>query len=138
MRPIAEFCCQNSLCPDHGKRGAGNLRQHGWTSKKQQIRLLFCRTCGAYFSERKGTALYQCRLPEEKAVAVLAHVAEGCGLRQTGRLLQVNRNTVGRLAAVAGDHARRTHEERGAFSPSHHGTAVRREVEFCRSKRSAV
>jgi transposase-like protein len=117
MRPIEAFCCQNSDCPDFGKRSAENLRQHGWSSKKNRIRLLYCRTCGSYFSERKGTALYHCHLPEEKAMSVLAHVAEGCGVRQTARLVHVNKNTVYRLTAVVGDHARRTHDELVAFSP---------------------
>jgi LacI family transcriptional regulator len=118
MRPIEEFCCQNRDCPDAGKRGAGNLRQHGWTSKKNRIRTLYCRTCKSYFSERKGTVLWYCHLPEDKAVEVLAHVQEGCGVRQTARLVKVNRNTVCRLAAVAGEHARRLHEEKVAVSPS--------------------
>lgn len=124
MRPIEEFCCPNSRCPEHGQRGKGNLRLHGWSSKKQQLRLLFCRTCKSYFSERKGTPLWHCRLPEAKALTVLAHVAEGCGVRQTARLVQVNKNTACRLTALAGGHARRLHDELVAFSPSHRGGAV--------------
>ena len=117
MRRIEEFCCQNNQCPDYGKRDTGNLRQHGWSSRKKGIRMLYCRTCKKYFSERKGTALWQCRLPDEKAVCVLEHVAEGCGVRQTARLVKVNRNTVSRLIGVAGEHARRVHDELVAFSP---------------------
>ncbi len=100
MRAIEEYCCQDCECPAHGKRGAGNLRWHGWSSRQSRIRMLYCRTCGAYFSERKGTALWQCRLSEEKAVSVLGHVAEGCGVRQTARLVGVNRNTVCRLVVA--------------------------------------
>ena len=68
MRAIEEFCCQNIGCPDFGKRAAGNLRVHGWSSKKQRIRTLVCRTCGEFFSERKGTALWHSRLPQSKAL----------------------------------------------------------------------
>jgi transposase-like protein len=118
MRPIEEFCCQNPKCSHAGKRGAGNLRLHGWSSKKSQIRTLYCRTCGNYFSERKGTALWQSRLPEEKAMAILDHVGEGCGMRQTARLVKVTPNAVCRLVGVAGRHAQRVHDEKVAFSPS--------------------
>lgn len=119
MRPMEMFCCQNLGCPDYGKRGAKNLRQHGWSSKPRRIRMLYCRTCDSYFSERKGTPLWQSRLEEEKALSVLEHVAEGCGVRQTARLVKVNKNTVCRLSALAGDHARRTHDELVALSPPH-------------------
>jgi LacI family transcriptional regulator len=117
MRRIEEFCCQNSDCPDHGQRGAGNLRWHGWSSKRQGIRMLYCRTCGSYFSQRKGSALWQCRLRQQKAISVLQHIAEGCGVRQTARLAKVDKNTVCRLVAVAGDQAGRMHDELVAFSP---------------------
>ena len=117
MRSIEEFCCQNKKCSDYGKRGQGNLRWHGWSSKKNGIRMLYCRTCQSYFSQRKGTALWQCRLPLERAILVLEHIAEGCGVRQTARLVKVNRNTVCRLIGAAGGHARRVHEELLAFSP---------------------
>jgi hypothetical protein len=46
-------------------------------------------------------------------------------VRQTGRLVGVNKNTVVRLAVVAGQHARDVHEELVAFSPSDPGSAVR-------------
>lgn len=125
MRRIEELCCQNSECPDSGKRGAGNLRWHGWSSRKQNIRTVHCRTCKTYFSERKGTALWGVRLPEEKALAVLAHVAEGCGVRQTARLVKVDKNTVCRLTMAAGEHARRVHEDRVPVSPLDERAPVR-------------
>ena len=39
--------------------------------------MLACRTCKTRFSERKGTPLFDTRLPEDKAVSVLNHIAEG-------------------------------------------------------------
>ena len=117
MDELTNFCCQNEACPDHGKRGAGNLSvcdRYG----KYRRRLLYCKTCKARFSERKGTPLYRCHLPEEKALAVLEHLDEGCGIRPTGRLVGVHRDTVVRLARAAGQHAHDAHEELVAFSPS--------------------
>ena len=124
MHSLKEFCCQNLKCSDYGKRGVGNLRPHGWSSKKQGIRMLYCRSCKTYFSERKGTALEDSRLPQEKAESVLEHVQEGCGVRQTARLVKVDKNTVSRLALKAGEHARDVHDELVAFSPTNPGGSV--------------
>jgi len=125
MRELAEFCCQNPDCPDAGLRGKGNLRWHGWSSKKSGIRGLFCRTCRKYFSERKGTALEHSRLPKDKAVSLIEHLREDCGVRSTARLLRISSNTVIRYARLAGDHAARTHDELVEFSPSDEGSATR-------------
>ena len=125
MRRIEELCCQNPDCPDCGQRDAGNLRWHGWSSRKQGIRMVHCRTCKSYFSERKGTALWGMRLLEKKIFAVLEHVADGCGVRQTARLVKVDKNTVCHLTGLAGDHARRLHEELMPVSPLDEGAAVR-------------
>jgi hypothetical protein len=86
--------------------------------------MLRCGACKARFSERKGTPLFDSRLPPEKVASVLEHIAEGCGVRQTGRLCKVYRGTVGRLSRVAGDHARDFYAELVALSPR------TREVQF--------
>ena len=111
------FCCQNPKCPDYGRRGLGNLTAPMRYGPRRR-RLLRCRTCKARFSERKGTPLFGAQLPEDKVVAVLQHVAEGVGVRKTGRLVGVNKNTVVRYCLLAGDHARQLHDELVAFSPS--------------------
>jgi transposase-like protein len=115
---LSTFCCLNPDCPDHGKRGHGNLTvcmRYG----KHQRRLLYCRSCKARFSERKGTPLFDARLPQDKVVAVLAHLAEGVGVRKTGRLVGVSKDTVVRYCLRAGDHAHHLHDELVAFSPQH-------------------
>ncbi|MEJ7638177.1 MAG: hypothetical protein WKF75_09445 [Singulisphaera sp.] len=66
----------------------------------------------------QGTVLFGARLAPERVESVLEHVAEGCGVRQTGRLFKVNRKTVGRLSRLAGEHARDLHDEPGRDSPS--------------------
>src|SRR5271154_2499666 len=118
MKDLKDFCCQNSTCTDYGRRDAGNLRVAFRYGRGQQRRMLCCRTCQERFSERKGTPLFDCRLPEDKAVAVLAHLQEGVGVRKTSRLVHVNKNTVVRLALQAGRHAEQLHDELVAFSPS--------------------
>jgi transposase-like protein len=79
--------------------------------------MVFCRTCKARFSERKGTVLEQARLPDDKVLAVLKHIQEGCGTRATSRLLDVDKDTVTRYVAVAGTHAKKLHDELVALSP---------------------
>jgi transposase-like protein len=87
--------------------------------------MLACRTCQQRFSERKGTPLFDTRLAEDKAVSVLQHIQEGCGVRKTSRLVGVNKNTVVRLSVQAGRHAEQLHDELVAFSPSDPRGAVR-------------
>ena len=138
MHPIEHFCCQELTCTDYGVRGKGNLSFRGWSGTGQRIRMIFCRTCQAHFSERKGTIFEESRLPEEKALALLAHLREGCGTRPTSRLVGVGKDTVTRYVRRAGQHAVQLHAELVAFSPSNQRSAVRREVEFCGQERGAV
>ena len=127
MDDLSQFCCLKPTCPEYGKRGAHNLTVCARTGPHQR-RLLYCRSCKARFSERKGTPLFDSRLPPDKAQAVLAHVADGCGVRQTGRLAGVSRTTVARLSRLAGPHAQKLHDELVALSPHHRSPPTRREV----------
>jgi len=117
MDDLKPFCCQNAACPDYGRRGLGNLRVCFRNGPHKERRVLACRTCQQRFSERKGTALYRCKLPDDKALSVLQHLQESCGVRQTSRLVRVNKGTVVRLAVVAGRHAQEVHDEVVALSP---------------------
>src|SRR5258708_31008871 len=108
MDDLSRFCCLNSGCPDHRTRDAGNLTVTSRSGPGKARRMLRCRTCKSRFSERKGTPLFDARLPTEKVESVLEHVAEGCGVRQTGRLCRVNRNTVARYSPIAREQARDT------------------------------
>jgi transposase-like protein len=117
MDDLKNFCCQNQECPDYGKRGLDHLRVCFRNGPNKDRRVLACRTCQHRFSERKGTALYRCKLSADKALSVLQHLQESCGVRQTSRLVGVNKNTVVRLAVVAGEHAKDVHDEVVAFSP---------------------
>ena len=116
MDDLSRFACLNPDCPEYGRRGHGNLTvpmRYG----PHRRRRLRCRTCKARFSERKGTPLFDTRLSPAKAAAVWRHLADGCGVRQTGRLVGVNKNTVLRLGLQAGSHAQQLHDELVAFSP---------------------
>jgi hypothetical protein len=115
--PIGHFFCHNSACPDHGKRGHGNVYFRGFSGRDKRIRMVYCRTCKRSCSERKGTAFERSQLPPETVVSVLDHLREGCGIRATSRLTGVSRDTISRYLALAGDQSKNLHDELVAFSP---------------------
>ena len=85
MDDLSTFCCVNCSCPDHRKRGAGNLTVTARYGKDRR-RMLRCRTCTMRFSERHGTVFFNAHMPDEKVIWILQHITEGCGVRQTHRL----------------------------------------------------
>ena len=116
MDDLSTFCCLNPKCPEHGKRGGANVAVRARYGPHER-RLLYCKLCKRRFSERKGTPLFASRLDEDKARSLLAHLQDGCGVRQTERLLGVHRDTVMRLGRLAGGHARSAHDELVSLSP---------------------
>ncbi len=138
MDDLSRFCCQNSNCREYGQRGLENLTVCGHFGKDQRIRLLYCRTCKARFSERKGTPLFNTKLADDISLSLLEHLHEGCGVRQTSRLVGVHRDTVTRLARLAGDHTKALHDELVAVSPSYRRSANGREVGVRRQETEAL
>jgi IS1 family transposase len=101
----------NERCELYGQKGQNNLTVRK-TYGKDAIRYLRCRCCGAEFSERKNTALWNTKVTEEKAGAVADHLAEGCSLKATARLAKVHPSVVRRLNGKVGLHAEAFHAER--------------------------
>ena len=107
---LATFAWVNPECHQFRHTGPGNLvirKVYG----RDRLRLLCCRTCCEEFSERRGTALCNSKLPEAIAEDVIHHLNEGCSVRATARLLKVCKETVARLGRHAGRHAKRLHDE---------------------------
>ena len=115
---IDHFFCHNSECPDHGKRGHGNVYFRGWSGRNKRIRMVYCRTCKKSYSQRKGTAFERSQLSDDLVVSVLDHLREGCGVRATNRLTGVSRDTISRYLGLAGEQSKNLHDELVAFSPS--------------------
>jgi transposase-like protein len=107
---FAHVACPNPECSDYGRRGAANLRLHGWSGRNKRIRCLRCATCGSDFSERANTPLFGLRTSEDTLVAIARHLAEGTGCRATARLCGVSLNTVLRFTKLFGHHAERFHD----------------------------
>ena len=111
-RPRLEtLACVNDRCELYGQSGQANLTVRK-TYGKDAIRYLRCGACGAEFSERKNTALWNTKVSEAKAVSVAEHLAEGCSLSATARLARVHSSVVTRLKGKVGLHAEAFHDER--------------------------
>jgi transposase-like protein len=121
---LSRSCCRNPDRSRYGFRRGGNLSVCDRFAKANH-RLLCWNACKARLSEFKGTPLFNSKLPHDKILAVLEHPAEGCGVRQTARSVGVNKDTVARLALLAGEHAEATHDESVAFSPRDPRSPVR-------------
>lgn len=107
---VSDVACTEPGCPQRGIKDAGNVllrRTYG----PDAIRFLNCRACQAQFSERRGTPLFDLRLPKAKIFDVVKHLAEGVSERKTARLTGVSRVTVNRLVVLVGDHAKAIHDE---------------------------
>lgn len=106
---LEQFCCLNEECALYAQKQAKNLVIRK-TYGKDHIRYLRCRCCGEEFSERKGTALFNLKISEAKAVAVLDHLDVGCGVVTTAQLVHVCKDTVSRLIRVSGRSSRKIHD----------------------------
>lgn len=110
-RPALEtLACANEGCTVYGRAGLNNLSVRKIYGQ-DQIRYLRCCCCGKEFSERKGTALWNTKVSEEKAVSVAEHLAEGCSLSATRRLSKVHPSVVRRLNGKLGSHGAVFHDE---------------------------
>ena len=108
---LATLACVNPECQRFRLTGQDNLtvrKVYG----QDHLRLLRCRTCGEEFSERRGTALFNTKVTEERAASVIDQLGEGCGVRATARLAHVSKDTVARLLRMAGRHAAQVHDSR--------------------------
>jgi transposase-like protein len=98
---IESLCCINEECKEFREKGKGNLRVRK-SYGKDQIRYLRCSRCSSEFSERKGTALFNSKIAESKAVSVIEHLDSRCGVNATARLVKVSKDSVSRLSRITG------------------------------------
>ena len=108
--PLETLACVNERCELYGQKGQNNLGIRK-TYGQDGIRYLRCRCCGAEFSERKNTALWNTKVSEARAVSVAEHLSEGCSLKATSRLAKVDVSVVRRLNRKVGEHGEAFHNE---------------------------
>ena len=66
------------------------------------VPLFYCARCGSRYSARRATALWNVRLCDKDYLRVSKALAEGCGIRTSSRILDVDKDTVQRCALKAG------------------------------------
>jgi len=108
--PLESLACVTPDCDLYGQKGADNLTIRK-TYGRDHIRYLRCRCCQEEFSERKNTALWNSKIPEAKAVSIAEHLAEGCHIKSTARLVKVDPSTVRRMNRKAGRHGQQFHDQ---------------------------
>ena len=98
---VMKFWCWNDECPDHGKKGKGNIvlkERYG----KLQNALLKCRTCGHCFSETRSTVFFRLKTPREEILRTMALIPE-MGASEVSKEQQVTTRTGsvnGRISVV--------------------------------------
>jgi IS1 family transposase len=133
---IETLACPYSDCQLYAQKAARNLsvrKVYG----KDRIRYLRWGACAREFSERKGTALFNTKVAEQKAISVAEHLAEGVSTKGTSRLLGVSAEAVRRLRRNLGDHPKTFHDERvrevestSVQMDEHHGYAGTKKQPF--------
>ena len=107
---VGDFC-PNETCPDYGKEQSDqqhNIIKFGRTKAgRQRYR---CKTCGATFTETKGTLFYRRRTPEDKIIAALAQIAEGNRISSVARTTEHKEDTILDWIREAGRHAAEVEE----------------------------
>jgi transposase-like protein len=88
------YFCPSEACTNYGKVGSDNQIIGAGRYGKHQAQLLKCKVCGHSFSERRGTPLFNMKADEETFYRAIACLAEGNGIRETGRILELDKDTV--------------------------------------------
>lgn len=104
MTTLSEIFCINKNCTDYGIKNLDNIRTRGWYGISSDKLLLCCHTCGQRFSHSRSTAFFGLRVADDKIVQVLTCTANGFGIRETGRILKLSKDTVNRIVFKAEKH----------------------------------
>jgi transposase-like protein len=104
MAIISETFCINNDCKDYGIKNLGNIRTRGKYGKSKEKQLLYCQTCGQRFSYSRSTAFFGLRIPENKITQVIEKTANGIGIREIGRQLEISKDTANRVVLKAEKH----------------------------------
>ena len=102
---VGDFC-PDETCPDYGKRQGDqqhNIIKYGKTKTGRQR--YKCQTCGATFTETKGTIFYRRRTPEDEIIETLALIAEGNRISSLARAKGHKEDTIIDWIREAGEHA---------------------------------
>lgn len=96
--------CPTPHCTHYGKRGFGTHLVHRGADRG--IPRLLCTRCDGTFSARQGTAYFGVRAEEPNYTTAMRALAEGNSLRGTGRIVEIDKDTVCDWLDRAGRHCR--------------------------------
>ena len=102
---VGDFC-PNEVCPDYGKLQGSqqyDIIKFGRTKAGRQR--YKCQTCGATFTETKGTIFYRRRTSEDEIIDTLALIAEGNRISSLVRAKGHKEDTIIDWIREAGQHA---------------------------------
>jgi transposase-like protein len=102
---VGDFC-PDETCSDYGKRQSDpqhNIIKYGKTKAGRQR--YKCKTCGATFTETKGTIFYRRRASEGEIIDTLALIAEGNRISSLVRAKGHKEDTIIDWIRRAGQHA---------------------------------
>ena len=95
--------CPHPQCSHYGRRGGAHLVRRGLD---RGIPRLLCTKCQGTFSARQGTAYFGMHAEEPNYTMAMRALAEGNSLRGTGRIVEVDKDTVCDWLDRAGRHCR--------------------------------
>ena len=96
--------CPHPQCTHYGQRGLGTHLVH--CGADRGIPRLLCTRCQGTFSVRQGTAYFGVRAEEPNDTIAMRALAEGNSLRGTGRIVEVDKDTICDWVGRAGRHGR--------------------------------
>lgn len=113
---LDRFCDKNPGCPLHGQRGADNL--FGRRPRRQgEPPVAGLQRLQGPLLRVQGDPAVQVQAPSREVLSIPEHLADGCDIRQTARLVGVTKDAVTRPALLAGRHAKADDDEFVGFSP---------------------
>jgi len=89
-------------CPDCKSSEVSPFKKYSTVHNGERF-LYKCRACGNVFSETFGTPMQDIKSPISKVASALKIRSEGMGLRATGRILGMHKNTVSKWERLFGD-----------------------------------
>jgi len=102
--------CPYADCEAHAQTVKGDIifiRKYGNGATQN---LFKCMKCRRTFSERRGTAIFRCGLPEDKISEITKCLSEGNSIRATARIVGVSKSTVCSLVKRLGSHMKKVTE----------------------------
>jgi len=102
---LDDFWCWNKECPDHGKKGKGNIAIKEYVGPQNRP-VLRCYTCMHCFSETRGTPFFNLKTPKDEVLRALSMLPEKGSIRGVSRVTGHKPDTICDWIRVAGEHCK--------------------------------